>query len=276
MTTIYDFLPHQLLSSIANRLARTQKPFIKNPFIQWFSGHYGVDMTDAVIQDPTEFACFHDFFTRELRPGARPIVPGQRSIASPADGVISAKGAIKKNTLLQAKGRYYSLRQLLTDESWAAQFEQGSFFTVYLSPKDYHRVHMPLAGSLLSMRYIPGRLFPVNAKSTRKVDQLFTRNERLVCYFQTEFGPMAVVFVGALLVGQMGTTWHGTVNARRENKIQDWHYDGKRHFEKGDEIGHFSMGSTAIVLLPSANLQWGDESPTTVQMGQGVAEFLSG
>lgn len=278
MTTIYDFLPHQLLSSIARRFAHSQKPLVKNRFIQWFHQHYGVDLTDSIIQNPSEFASFHDFFTRELRPGARPIAEGASTIASPADGILSARGLIRERTMIQAKGRHYSLPQLLADERWAEKFESGAYFTVYLSPRDYHRVHMPLAGSLQSMRYIPGRLFPVNSQSTRRVDRLFVRNERVICYFQTEFGPMAIVLVGALLVGQMGTVWHQHINSKRPNTIQDWHYDAKRKFAKGDEMGHFTMGSTVIVLLPSAKLNWSAAELTKglpVRMGQAVAGFDS-
>lgn len=277
MTTIYDFLPHQLLSSIANRFARTQNPLIKNRFIRWFHKHYQVDLADSIIQDPAEFASFHDFFTRELHPGVRPIAPGEQTVVSPADGILSARGLIREHTMVQAKGRHYSLAQLLADEGWASKFSDGAYFTVYLSPKDYHRVHMPLAGSLQSMRYIPGRLFPVNSQSTRRVDRLFVRNERVICYFQTEFGPMAVILVGALLVGQMGTVWHKTINSVRPNKIQDWHYDAKKELAKGEEMGHFTMGSTAIVLLPSAKLRWSESTGSTsvpVRMGEAVADFL--
>jgi phosphatidylserine decarboxylase len=276
MTTIYDFLPHQLLSSIAKRFSCSQWSWFKNRFIRWFCKHYGVNLADSIIQNPTEFASFHDFFTRELRPGARPIAQGERSIASPADGILSARGVIHQHTLVQAKGRYYSLPQLLTDEEWASKFSDGAYYTVYLSPKDYHRVHMPLAGSLQSMRYIPGRLFPVNSQSTQRVDRLFVRNERVICYFQTEFGPMAVILVGALMVGQMATTWHAAINGKRPGQIQDWHYDGKQTFAKGDEMGHFTMGSTVIVLLPSAKLDWSaslESAGVPTKMGEAVADF---
>jgi phosphatidylserine decarboxylase len=277
MTTRYDFLPHQLLSSMAGYFSRSQKPFIKNHFIQWFCEHYGVDLSDSIIQNPTEFASFQDFFSRALRPGARPIAPGANTIVSPADGILSSQGEIREHALVQAKGQYYSLPQLLADENWAAKFAEGAYYTVYLSPKDYHRVHMPLAGSLLSMRYIPGRLFPVNNQSARRVDRLFVRNERLICYFRTDFGPIAVILVGALLVGQMSTVWQKTINSNRPNKIQDWHYDGKQEFEKGDEIGRFTMGSTVIVLLPSVKMI-GCESiqskGASVKMGQALADFF--
>jgi phosphatidylserine decarboxylase len=248
---------------------------IKNRFIRWFHQHYNVDLADAIIQEPEAFASFHDFFTRELRPGTRPVAPGEKVVISPADGVLSARGEIRERTMVQAKGRYYSLPQLLADESWAAKFAQGAYYTVYLSPRDYHRVHMPLTGSLLSMRYVPGRLFPVNKQSTRRVDRLFVRNERVICYFQTEMGPMAVIFVGALLVGQMSTVWQPVINASRPHKIQDWHYDGRRQFAKGEEIGHFTMGSTVIVLLPSApHWEMGPETRSVaVSMGQTVADL---
>lgn len=274
MTTIYDFLPHQLLSTMVNKLACSQHPLIKTRFIDWFYHHYNVDLTDAIIQDSKAFASFHDFFTRELRPGTRPIAAGESVVVSPADGVLSACGAIRERTLVQAKGRYYSLPQLLADPDWAEKFANGAYFTVYLSPRDYHRVHMPLAGSLLSMRYIPGRLFPVNKKSTHRVDQLFVRNERVICYFETAKGPMAVIFVGALLVGQMSMIWQPVINSPRPHKIQDWHYAGRRSFAKGDEIGHFTIGSTVIVLLPSApdwQLPIADADSIKIKMGQAVA-----
>ncbi len=263
---------------MAGRLSCSQKPFIKNRLIRWFCRRYEVSLADAIIQSPTQFASFHDFFTRELRAGSRPIAPGLNTIISPADGILSARGEIRERTLVQAKGRYYSLPQLLSDEAWAAKFAEGAYYTVYLSPKDYHRVHMPLAGSLLSMRYIPGRLFPVNKQSTRQVDRLFVRNERVICYFETDVGPMAVILVGAFLVGQVSTVWQKTINSKRSNKIQDWHYDGRRQFEKGDEMGRFTMGSTVIVLLSSSKVNGCDftdqSTGVSVNMGQRVADFF--
>jgi phosphatidylserine decarboxylase len=276
MTTIYDFLPHQLLSSIARKLARCQNVWIKNRLIRWFQKQYNVDLADAMIQNPEVFRSFHDFFTRELRPGTRSIAAGEGCVVSPADGVLSAYGEIHDRTLVQAKGRYYALSQLLMDEHESTKFANGSYYTVYLSPRDYHRVHMPLAGSLVSMRYVPGRLFPVNRQSTQRVNQLFARNERMICYFETAVGPMAVIFVGALLVGQMSVVWEPSMVKSRSAKTRDWHYDGRRRFEKGEEIGHFTMGSTVIVLLPAAPSRWeisDDLNGVSVKVGQAMADF---
>ena len=277
MTTIYDFLPHHLLSSLAGKLARCKQKGLKNTLIRSFCQHYGVDLTESMIEDPTAFASFNDFFTRQLKAGVRPIGGDELTVVSPADGQLVAKGVVRERSLLQAKGRYYTLPQLLGDEVWADKFLNASYFTVYLSPRDYHRVHMPLAGNLLSMRYVPGRLFPVNEKSTRQVDRLFARNERVISYFQTPQGPMAVILVGALLVGQMSTVWQPEINSKHPNSIRDWHYDGQMHMDRGAEMGHFSMGSTAIVLLPTSNLNWGDEigeNSTSVKMGQSLAEMM--
>ncbi len=257
------WLPQRGLSIFAGQVATCRWSFIKNPLIRWFMKRYGVSLREAEIQDINEFKHFNDFFTRRLQPHARPIGV---NVVSPCDGCVSQVGRIQDDTLIQAKGKTYSVTALLGGVEHA--FEGGLFGTFYLAPKDYHRVHMPLSGTLTSMTYIPGTLFSVNALTASQVPELFAKNERLVCLFETELGLMAIILVGAMVVGSMATPWAGTVTPHALT-LQTWHYfEEALTFEKGSEMGLFHLGSTVIVLLPAGVGDWTVSPGEGIQMGQ--------
>ncbi len=245
-------LPQHSLSLIMYRVARCRVRWFKNGFIRLIIAKYGVNLAEAIDTDLAAYPHFNAFFTRQLRPGVRPVAPGSDVIVSPVDGMISQQGRIEDGTLVQAKGRHYKIQALLGGDKGLAQtFEQGQFMTIYLSPKDYHRIHMPLTGILTRMRYIPGQLFSVNPRTARSVDHLFARNERVVTVFDTKQGPMVLVLVGAIFVGSMETVWSGQVTPPYGHEIQDWYYPPQESvtLQKGEEMGRFNMGSTVIVLL---------------------------
>lgn len=245
-------IPQQGLSALAGKIANCRQVGFKNRLIQWFIKKYGVDMTEALVEDPTAYGSFNEFFIRRLKPDCRSLAGAQ--IVSPVDGCISEIGGIAQGQLLQAKGRYYSVQDLLACESPVAErFVQGHFATLYLSPKDYHRVHMPIDGHLQSMTYIPGELFSVQPATVQTVPRLFARNERLVLHFQTALGPMALVMVGAVIVGAMGTRWTGDLP--RSNKSQLFTYTDTL-LQQGEELGYFKLGSTVILLFGNPELQW--------------------
>ena len=245
-------VPQHLLSRLAGKFANATTPWLKNVLIRRFIRRYGVNMDEAECSDPQDYPSFNAFFTRALKPGRRPIDPDTSAIVCPADGVISAAGAITGERLFQAKGKYFSLTALLGGDHILAEcFKDGSFATVYLSPRDYHRVHMPLAGSLQAMIYVPGKLFSVNQATSESIDSLFARNERAVCLFDTAAGPMAVILVGAMIVAGIDTVWAGQVSpstswlsatdyGRQQPAIQ---------IARGEEMGRFKLGSTVIVLF---------------------------
>lgn len=271
-TNLLRILPQHLLAAGMHRLARSTLPWLKDLLITRFSRHFGVDMAEAEQADPAAYPSFNAFFTRALRPGVRLLASGV--LVSPADGRISQIGAIRGQTLLQAKGHEFDLLALLAgDKHKTAEFDNGLFATVYLSPRDYHRVHIPFAGTLESMVFVPGDLFSVSAATTQLVAGLFARNERVICHFTTEIGPMAVILVGAIFVGSMETVWHGEVRAPRGQPTK-WVYQGdqRRTFAAGAEIGRFNMGSTVIVLLPHAAATWASAlvPGSEVQMGQAI------
>lgn len=255
-------LPQHLLSRIAYRLTRTRSSGLKNRLIQAFVRGYRPEMREAAEPDPLRYASFNEFFTRSLRPGSRPIDADAGSIVSPVDGVISQIGQLEDARLVQAKGHDYSLAELLGLEAgspWPQRFAGGSFATLYLAPFDYHRVHMPLEGTLRAAWYVPGSLFSVNAITAACVPRLFARNERIICVFEGATGPFAMVLVGALFVGSMSTVWHGEVTPRSprqrlELPLQSHH--APLHLPKGAEMGRFNMGSTVIVLLPPGAGGW--------------------
>ncbi len=242
-------LPQQWLSRLAGRLAQCQTPWLKNLLITRFIRHYGVDMAEAADPEPYNYAHFNAFFTRALRPDARPITAEATSLACPADGVISQLGQIRAGRIFQAKGQDYALEQLLGgDTALAEEFAEGSFATIYLAPKDYHRVHMPLDGNLRSMCYVPGKLFSVNQTTAENVQHLFARNERLVTVFDTPAGPMAMVLVGAMIVAGIETVWAGQVAPpSREIRRTAYPLQQTVQLAKGEEMGHFKLGSTVIV-----------------------------
>ncbi|MDT8429660.1 MAG: archaetidylserine decarboxylase [Pseudomonadales bacterium] len=273
-------LPQHLLSRLVGRLAESRWPAFKNRFIHWFIGRYQVDLSEAVIHEPGEFACFNDFFTRALQADARPLAADPYCVLSPADGVISQVGAIDCGRILQAKGHDYSITALLGgDAARAEPFHSGSFATVYLSPKDYHRVHMPLAGRLQETIYVPGKLFSVNTLTSSRVSGLFARNERLVCLFATEHGPLALILVGAMIVAGIDTVWGGQV-CPNQHGLQ--HTDFSNHvpviqLARGEEMGRFKLGSTVIALFGPGMLSWaqtlGAGSP--VHMGEALGRLLN-
>ncbi|MCL7940081.1 archaetidylserine decarboxylase [Halomonas sp. ATCH28] len=261
-------LPHHLLSRLVGGLADCRLPWLKNALIKAFIRQFRVDMDEAAEPDPTAYATFNDFFTRALEEDARPVGEG---LVSPADGTLSQFGAVEAGQLLQAKGHRFSMMELLGDDGEAARrYLGGSFATVYLSPSDYHRVHMPASGTLTEMVYVPGRLFSVNAATTEHVPNLFARNERLVCHFDTEHGPMVVVLVGAMIVAAIETVWAGQITPL-SGEVQRVRFDTPVRLEKGDEMGRFKLGST-VVMAFSEPVAFTDtiEPGAKVQMGQSL------
>ena len=270
--------PQHLLSRAAGKIADCEWPWLKNNFITWFIGRYDVNMQEAAEPEPFNYASFNAFFTRELHADARPIDGDQETIVCPADGAISQLGDIENGRIFQAKGQDFSLVELLGgDEEIARPFDGGKFATVYLSPKDYHRVHMPLAGKLKTMVYVPGDLFSVNGTTADNVPRLFARNERAVCIFETEIGPMAVILVGAMIVAGIETVWAGQV-APIKREIRTHQYMQRRktiNLKKGEEMGRFKLGSTAIVLFGPEVMNWLDsyQAGTPTRMGEAMGSI---
>ncbi len=271
-------LPQHLLSRLAGCIADCTWPWLKNAFIGWFVKRYQVDMSEARVEEPTAYACFNDFFTRALKEGARPLDQATDSVLCPADGAISQLGAIEHGRIFQAKGQSFSTLELLGgNPEHAALFQGGQFATVYLSPRDYHRVHMPLGGTLREMIYVPGKLFSVNRNTAENVPELFARNERVVCLFDTDAGPMAVVLVGAMIVASVETTWAGLIAPPRRQLRTQRYGQPAPALGRGEEMGRFKLGSTAIVLFGPGRTVW-DESlraGDAVRMGQGMGQMVS-
>jgi phosphatidylserine decarboxylase len=269
--------PQHLLSRAAGLLASTSNTTVKNLFIRWFVQRYNVDMSQALVEDPCAYANFNAFFTRALKPGTRVVDSDPDAVISPADGAISQLGTIDSGRVFQAKGQTFSVVELLGGDIEAAgTFTNGSFITVYLSPRDYHRVHMPFTGTLTKMTYVPGDLFSVNTVTAEEVPRLFARNERVVCHFATSAGPMVVVLVGAMIVASIETVWAGLVAPLRRKIITtDYVAPKPIHLNKGDELGRFLLGSTAIVLFPKGVVNWRNELAATssVQMGQNIGRI---
>ena len=271
-------LPQHLLSRLAGCIADCKWPWLKNAFIGWFAKRYQVDMSEAVEERPTAYGCFNDFFTRALKDGARPLDPAQQSVLCPADGAISQLGAIEHGRIFQAKGQSFSTLELLGgNPEHAALFQGGQFATVYLSPRDYHRVHMPLGGVLRDMIYVPGKLFSVNRNTAENVPELFARNERVVCLFDTEAGPMAVVLVGAMIVASVEPPWAGLVTPPRRELRAQRYGQAAPTLARGEEMGRFKLGSTAIVLFGPGRTHWEDslQAGDAVRMGQRMGEMVS-
>jgi len=273
-------VPQHALSRFAGLIANCEWPWLKNTIIKAFIKHYDVNMIEAVDPIPESYGSFNQFFTRALKDDARPVAAGENKIVCPADGAVSQLGAIKNGRIFQAKGQDYSLLELLGgDQETASSFANGQFTTIYLSPKDYHRVHMPLTGKLISMTYVPGDLFSVNTSTAENVPRLFSRNERAVCIFDTNAGPMAIVLVGAMIVAGIETVWDGQI-APLKRGIKVSHYNKEPRtivIEKGGEMGRFKLGSTAIVLFGPKVMEWNENlsagSPT--QMGSLLGEAIS-
>ena len=269
-------LPKQALTSRAGRIASAQRGAKTTRLIAWFVRKYGVDMSEAAEPDIARYASFNDFFTRALRPGARPLAAAD--LVCPVDGAVSQFGRIERGQILQAKGHRYSTTALVGgDAALAVAFDDGWFATLYLSPKDYHRIHMPCDGRLRRMIHVPGALFSVNPTTARGVPGLFARNERVVCVFESARGtPFVLVLVGATIVGSMATVWHGVVTPPRAGTVREWRYDDREvRLAQGDEMGRFLLGSTVVALFPSGDLQF---SPAwapgrAVRLGEAMARL---
>ena len=246
-------IPQHGLSRLVGTLARSEVPWIKTTFINQFMKRFDIRLDEAEIQDPDQFPTFNAFFTRALKEGARPLeADAANEIASPADGAVSQLGAIRANQVFQAKGHDYSLYDLVGgDSTLASEFTNGQFATIYLSPRDYHRVHMPFTGTLRETRYVPGDLFSVNEATANGVPNLFARNERLVCIFDTDHGPMAVILVGAMIVAGIETVFSGQVTPLpKQVQTTDYQRTQPITLQKGDELGRFLLGSTVVLLFP--------------------------
>ena len=263
-------LPQRSLAHVVYRIARCTWPAVKNPLIRWFSGRYRVDLADAEQPDLGAYASFNEFFTRALQPNSRPLVGDEDTLISPADGYLSEFGVAATERFIKAKGIGYGLGELLGESpSGAADLALGSFATIYLAPHNYHRVHMPLAGTLKRTRYVPGRRFSVNSQTVDRIPKLFCRNERVLCWFDTAIGPMVLALIGALNVSSITTRWLGEI---RSGKEREWRDSGppRHRYGRGDEVGRFNLGSTVIVLLPPSALTWDEElnANRPLRMGQ--------
>ena len=249
-------MPKQWLTELAGRFAGKALGTTTTAVIRWFVGRYGVNMAEAANPDIAAYPTFNEFFTRALKEGARPLADAP--LICPVDGAISQFGKIEGDQVFQAKGHSYSTTALVGgDAALAKQFENGSFATLYLSPRDYHRIHMPAAGRLTRMIHVPGPLFSVNPTTARGVPGLFARNERVVCVFEGETGPFVLVLVGATIVGSMATVWHGVVNPPRVQEVREWRYDDQDiQLEKGAEMGRFLLGSTVVMLFPQPGVEF--------------------
>lgn len=267
-------LPQHAISRLTYKLTRIETPWFKNAFIRWFADTYHVDWREARYQQPEDYPTFNAFFTRELKAGARPVEGDDDTIVSPADGHISQIGRIDRDAVFQAKGHRFSVTDLLGgDPARAAAFQDGSFVTIYLSPRDYHRVHMPLSGKLRETVYVPGRLFSVAAHTVRTVPRLFARNERLVSLFDTNAGPMAMVLVGAINVAAIETVWSGLVTPPHRGRIEVTNTRASAiELQRGTEMGRFNMGSTVILLFAKDRAKWLDalQAEQALRMGQAL------
>ncbi|MBN7135018.1 phosphatidylserine decarboxylase [Lysobacter enzymogenes] len=275
VTTLTYVLPHRFLSGLARMLAYSDDPRVSRWLIDTVTEKFGVDLNEAANPDPRAYPTFNAFFTRALKPGARRAQGDARTLLMPADGRISQCGPIRAGEIFQAKGRSFTALELLGgDEAAAAPFRDGDYATVYLSPRDYHRVHMPWTGTLRETVHVPGRLFSVGPDAVRNVPRLFARNERLVCHFDTDFGPMALVMVGALLVSGVETVWSGIEIPAYGDRVTTKDYRGKGiTLKRFEEMARFNYGSTVIVLLPpgAATLDAALQAETAVRLGQPLA-----
>ena len=253
---LQHLLPKQALTEFGAHIANAKAGSNTTKIIRWFVKKYGVNMNEALNSDISSYASFNEFFVRPLKPGARPIADA--AFVCPVDGAISQFGKIERDQIFQAKGHHFTTTALVGgDEQLAAQFNNGSFANIYLSPKDYHRIHMPCDGRLTRMIYVPGDLFSVNPVTARGVPNLFARNERVVCVFESKHGPFVLTLVGATIVGSMATVWHGVVNPPRTKQVREWNYqDQQIVIKQGEEMGRFLLGSTVVLLFPENQLQF--------------------
>jgi len=276
--TLQSLLPTRALSGFMFHVAQIRAPLFKNALMRWFLHKYAVDLEEAQEPRFQNYEHFNAFFTRALKPGLRPQPAAANIFSSPVDGVISQFGPIRQNSILQAKGHDYSVAALLADNELAGNFYNGSFSTIYLAPHDYHRVHMPCDGKLRSWAYVPGRLFSVNPSTARSVPGLFARNERMVAIFDTQFGPMALVMVGAIIVGGIETVWNGRLTPPHQRNVAPIYYQPMQplSLQRGAELGRFHMGSTVILLAPPGALNWSQTLAPgqEVRLGQSLATML--
>ena len=278
-TTLPQYiLPHHALSKLMSKLTHCENKTWKNLFIRQIIKHYGVNMDEALEPDINAFKSFNHFFTRELNPDVRPLATERNAIASPADGAVSQAGNITNGKIFQAKGKSFTATDLLGGDAERAEpFNNGVFTTIYLSPKDYHRLHMPLTGTLREMVHIPGRLFSVNTATTNSVPGLFARNERVAAIFDTDAGPMALILVGAIFVSSIETVWHGVVTPPSITSVRRWLYQENAPVLKiGEEMGRFNMGSTIIVLFAKDQAQWNPDftADKIVKLGEHIGNTL--
>lgn len=275
-------LPKRLITRLMGKFAAAEAGIFTQAFMKWFIRHYGIDMSEAVRENPRDYRTFNDFFTRYLKPELRPLLATEpQQFALPVDGAISQFGDIVEGQIFQAKGHSYGLTALVGgDERDAAAFKEGSFATIYLAPKDYHRIHMPCSGVLRKMIYVPGDLFSVNPLTAQNVPNLFARNERVVAIFDGEFGKFAMVLVGATIVASIGTVWSGTVTPPGGPRVHQWNYPASGQqairLQKGEEMGHFKLGSTVVLLFPEDVLDFDDAiTPEAVTRMGGVMGTLN-
>lgn len=278
MSLIQQILPQKLITIFLGKLASCTNKTLKNFLIKKFIKAFKVDLSEAEINNINDFKNFNDFFTRKLKPGAREFNQDKKTIISPADGFLGQYHDIKSGQLIQAKGKHYSVASFLACDQYAKEFNNGSFATVYLAPHNYHRVHMPLDGTLLEMKYIPGKLFSVNPKVCNDIDNVFSRNERVACVFQTSLGKVAIVLVGAIVVGGIETTWHGCVTPPYGSRISNWEYPNTNSnhvkLKKGDELGLFKVGSTVVMLFEN-KIKFDDtlNIEQTLTVGEKLAKY---
>lgn len=268
---LQHLLPHHAVSRMAGKFASSEVPWLRDRLIRRFIAAYDVDMSEAA-RGVGEFTSFNDFFTRELKPGARPLADANQYVLSPADGAVSQIGRIEEGRIFQAKGRHFTAAQLLGgDKQAAARFDGGQFATIYLSPRDYHRVHMPAAGTLKSATYVPGELFSVNQVTAENVDGLFARNERLACQFAGPDGLFASVMVGAMIVAGIETVWSGLVETHAAKRVRE-EFGDEHIFAAGDEMGRFILGSTVVLLFEPGKVEWDArlKAGAAVRMGQAI------
>jgi len=271
-------MPKRALTTLAGTFASAQLGGLTTLAIRRFVARYRVNMAEAANPDIASYASFNDFFTRALAPGMRPLAAAD--LICPVDGTISQFGSVEKDQIFQAKGHHYSTTALVGgDTELAARFEHGHFATLYLSPRDYHRIHMPCAGRLTRMVHVPGDLFSVNPTTARGVPGLFARNERVVCVFESDHGPFVLVLVGATIVGSMATAWHGQVNPPRTGTLRQWDYaPGQVELQQGEEMGRFMLGSTVVMLFPQGPLQFNPDwaAARPIQLGEAMAQRSRG
>ena len=275
-------IPKQALTAFAGYVAGRERGWVTTEIIRRFVAKYQVNMGEALNSDIASYPTFNDFFTRALKPGARPLADAE--LICPVDGAISQFGAIEHDQIFQAKGHRFSTTAVVGgDATLSAQYQDGSFATIYLSPKDYHRIHMPCDGRLRRMIYVPGDLFSVNPVTARGVPGLFARNERVVCVFESARGPFVLILVGATIVGSMATVWHGVVNPPRGGAVREWHYPASAEqpaveLKQGDEMGRFLLGSTVVLLFPKGPLRFNPEwaAGRGVRLGEVMASYSAG